>query len=110
MYFKIALNNVRKSFKDYSIYFLTLTLGVCIFYAFNSIGDQKAFLELGKRQAEYIKVLQGLISGISVFISCVLGGLILYANNFLVKKRKKRIRYIYDSWYGKKQNFKNTYI
>ena len=51
MYFKIALNNVRKSFKDYSIYFLTLTLGVCIFYAFNSIGDQKAFLELGKRQA-----------------------------------------------------------
>lgn len=91
MYFKIALNNVRKSFKDYSIYFLTLTLGVCIFYAFNSIGDQKAFLELGKRQAEYIKVLQVLISGISVFISCVLGGLILYANNFLVKKRKKEL-------------------
>lgn len=91
MYFKIALNNVRKSFKDYSIYFLTLTLGVCIFYAFNSIGDQKAFLELGKRQAEYIKVLQRLISGISVFISCVLGGLILYANNFLVKKRKKEL-------------------
>lgn len=91
MYFKIALNNVRKSFKDYSIYFLTLTLGVCIFYAFNSIGDQKAFLELGKRQAEYIKVLQGLISGISVFISCGLGGLILYANNFLVKKRKKEL-------------------
>ncbi|EPB8161606.1 FtsX-like permease family protein [Clostridium perfringens] len=91
MYFKIALNNVRKSFKDYSIYFLTLTLGVCIFYAFNSIGDQKAFLEFGKRQAEYIKVLQGLISGISVFISCVLGGLILYANNFLVKKRKKEL-------------------
>lgn len=91
MCFKIALNNVRKSFKDYSIYFLTLTLGVCIFYAFNSIGDQKAFLELGKRQAEYINILQRLISGISVFISCVLGGLILYANNFLVKKRKKEL-------------------
>lgn len=91
MYFKIALNNFRKSFKDYSIYFLTLTLGVCIFYAFNSIGDQKAFLELGKRQAEYINILQRLISGISVFISCVLGGLILYANNFLVKKRKKEL-------------------
>ncbi|HBI6962173.1 TPA: ABC transporter permease [Clostridium perfringens] len=91
MYFKIALNNVRKSFKDYSIYFLTLTLGVCIFYAFNSIGDQKAFLELGKRQAEYINILQRLIYGISVFISCVLGGLILYANNFLVKKRKKEL-------------------
>ena len=91
MYFKIALNNVRKSFKDYSIYFLTLTLGVCIFYAFNSIGDQKAFLELEKNHAEYIKILQELISGMSVFISCVLGGLILYANNFLVKKRKKEL-------------------
>ncbi len=91
MYFKIALNNVRKSFKDYSIYFLTLTFGVCIFYAFNSIGDQKAFLELGKSQTDIIKVLQELISKISVFISFVLGGLILYANNFLVKKRKKEL-------------------
>ncbi|HAT4347252.1 TPA: ABC transporter permease [Clostridium perfringens] len=91
MYFKIALNNVRKSFKDYSIYFLTLTLGVCIFYAFNSIGDQKAFLELGKSQTDIIKVIQELISQMSVFISCILGGLILYANNFLVKKRKKEL-------------------
>ncbi len=91
MYFKIALKNVKKSFKDYSIYFLTLTFGVCIFYAFNSIGDQKAFLELGKSQTDIIKVLQELISKISVFISFVLGGLILYANNFLVKKRKKEL-------------------
>ncbi len=91
MYFKIALGNVRKSFKDYSIYFLTLTLGVCIFYAFNSIGDQKAFLEMGKNQAEYIKFLQSIISGVSVFISFILGGLIVYANNFLVKKRKKEL-------------------
>ncbi|MDM0470645.1 ABC transporter permease [Clostridium perfringens] len=91
MYFKIALNNVRKSFKDYSIYFLTLTLGVCIFYAFNSLGDQKAFLEIGKVQNNSIETLQTLISTISVFISFVLGGLILYANNFLVKKRKKEL-------------------
>ena len=91
MYFKVALNNVKKCFKDYSIYFLTLTLGVCIFYAFNSIGDQKAFLELGKSKNDIIKVIQELISQMSVFISCVLGGLILYANNFLVKKRKKEL-------------------
>ena len=41
MYSKIAFKNVKKSFKDYTIYFLTLTLAVCIFYSFNSIGITK---------------------------------------------------------------------
>ncbi|MCR6514313.1 ABC transporter permease [Clostridium sp. LY3-2] len=91
MYLKLAIGNVRKSFKDYSIYFLTLTLGVCIFYAFNSIGDQKAFSEMASSKAQYIELLQQLISGVSIFISFILGGLILYANNFLVKKRKKEL-------------------
>ncbi|MCR6514315.1 ABC transporter permease [Clostridium sp. LY3-2] len=91
MYFKLALGNIKKSFKDYSIYFLTLTLGVCIFYAFNSIGDQKAFTEMAGNKAQYARLLQALIGGISVFITIILGGLIIYANNFLVKKRKKEL-------------------
>ncbi|WP_194189483.1 FtsX-like permease family protein [Clostridium chrysemydis] len=91
MYLKLAIGNVRKSFKDYSIYFLTLTLGVCIFYAFNSVGDQKAFSDMASSKAQYIQLLQQLISGVSIFISFILGGLILYANNFLVKKRKKEL-------------------
>ena len=37
MYFKIALGNVRRSIRDYGVYFLTLTFGVCLFYVFNSI-------------------------------------------------------------------------
>ena len=45
MYSKIALKNVKKSIKDYTIYFLTLTLAVCIFYSFNSIESQKAIIE-----------------------------------------------------------------
>ena len=44
MYSKIAIKNVRKSFKDYSIYFLTLTLVICIFYSFNSMESQKALM------------------------------------------------------------------
>lgn len=89
MYFKIALNNLRKSIKDYSIYFLTLTFAVCIFYSFNSIDSQSAILELNKYQAPYVEVLLKIISIISVMISFLLGGLIVYANNFLIKKRKK---------------------
>ena len=41
MYAKIALGNVRKSFRDFSVFFLTLAVGVCVFYAFGSITDQE---------------------------------------------------------------------
>lgn len=91
MYFKIAFGNVKKSFKDYAIYFLTLTLAVSIFYSFNSIESQKAFANLQGNMNEIIKVLNTTISYISVFISLILGSLIVYANNFLIKKRKKEL-------------------
>lgn len=91
MYSKIAINNVKKSFKDYTIYFLTIAFAVCIFYSFNSIESQKALLDMNKNQAEYMSIVTTLISYVSVFVSFVLGGLILYANNFLIKKRKKEL-------------------
>ncbi|MCM1992227.1 FtsX-like permease family protein [Oceanirhabdus seepicola] len=84
MYSKIAINNIKKSFKDYAIYFMTLTLAVSIFYNFNSISSQTAMNDINK-----IGVLVKLISYISVFMSIVFGGLIIYANNALLKKRKK---------------------
>lgn len=90
MFFKIAINNVKRSFKDYFIYFLTLTLGVCIFYSFNSIEAQNSILEMNK-DPNYILSLNMLMAGTSVFVSFVLGGLIIYANNFLIKKRKKEL-------------------
>ena len=91
MYSKIAINNVKKSFKDYAIYFLTIAFAVCIFYSFNAIDAQKAVLDMNKSQAEYMTVVTTLISYVSVFVSFILGGLILYANNFLIKKRKKEL-------------------
>lgn len=91
MYSKIAIRNVKKSFKDYSIYFLTLTLAVCIFYSFNSIEAQKAFVEMKGSGKEYAKSLVQVISYISVFVSIILGSLMIYANNFLIKKRKKEL-------------------
>ena len=91
MYSKIAISNVKKSFKDYTIYFLTIAFAVCIFYSFNSIESQKALLDMNKNQAEYMTIITTLISVVSVFVSFILGGLILYANNFLIKKRKKEL-------------------
>ncbi|MGE7622945.1 FtsX-like permease family protein [Viridibacillus sp. NPDC096237] len=91
MYSKIAIGNVKKSLKDYAIYFLTLTLAVCIFYSFNSIESQKALMEIDASGREYVPTLMKVISNVSVFVSVILGSLILYANNFLIKKRKQEL-------------------
>ncbi|PFH71615.1 ABC transporter [Bacillus cereus] len=91
MYSRIAIGNVKKSFKDYAIYFLTLTLAVCIFYSFNSIESQKALMEINASDRKYVPTVMNAISNVSVFVSVILGGLILYANNFLIKKRKKEL-------------------
>ncbi|CAI3658693.1 putative ABC transporter, permease component (fragment) [Clostridium neonatale] len=91
MYSKIALKNVKKSFKDYTIYFLTLTLAVCIFYSFNSIESQKALVEVSSTEGDYVTILSDVISYISVFVAIILGSLILYANNFLIKKRNNEL-------------------
>lgn len=89
MYFKLSLKNVRKSFKDYSLYFLTLTFGVCIFYVFNSLEAQKAMMSISESTKMMMKTITQIIGAISVFVSFVLGFLIVYANNFLIRRRKK---------------------
>ncbi|MHB9940542.1 ABC transporter [Clostridium sporogenes] len=86
MYSKITLKNIKKSYKDYTIYFLTLILAVCIFYSFNSIESQKVLIEI-----EFMSEIMKGISGVSVLVSIILGGLIVYANNFLIKRRKKEL-------------------
>ena len=48
MFSKLALRNVRRSFRDYGVYLLTLTFGVCLFYTFNSLDGQGAMILLSK--------------------------------------------------------------
>ncbi|MDO4288069.1 MAG: ABC transporter permease [Eubacterium sp.] len=91
MYSKLALKNVRRSVRDYTIYFLTLTFGVCIFYVFNAIDSQQAMLSVTSQQASVFKTLTGIMGYVSVFISIILAFLVLYANKFLIKRRKKEL-------------------
>ena len=74
-----------------SYYVLTLTFGVCLFYLFNSIESQKSMMELSKSQYEIMGMLTKVINGVSVFVSVILGFLIIYANKFLIKRRKKEL-------------------
>ena len=89
MLFKISLSNIRKSIKDYAVYFFTLVIGVAVFYVFNAIETQTAFLNVSDDQREFIKFLVTAISAVSVFVAIVLGLLIVYASRFLMKRRNK---------------------
>lgn len=91
MYFKLALRNVKKSFKDYLIYFLTLAFSICLFYTFNSFQEQQSVLEMNAAQSEIILSLQQLMKILSFIVALILAFLIIYANNFLIKRRKKEL-------------------
>ncbi len=103
MLFKLSWNNMKKSFKDYAIYFLTLVLGVAIFYMFNSIDSQQAMLRISESTREIIKLMIEIFGYVSVFVAVVLGLLIVYANNFLINRRKKEFGVYMTLGMGKRQ-------
>lgn len=87
--FNISLKNIRKSFKNYLIFFITTIFGVAIFYVFNSLSDQAVMLKINESSVSLIDTLGRVMSVISVFVAVVLGFLIVYANTFLIKRRNK---------------------
>lgn len=88
---KLAFKNVTKSFKDYAVYFFTLVFGVCIFYMFNSIYAQQDIMVVTQSTNEAMASLNQILGIVSIFVSIVLGFLIVYANNFFIKRRKKEL-------------------
>ena len=68
MFFKLAIHNVRRSLRDYAIYFLTLTFGVCLFYVFNSMDSQQAMTSLNSNQREIIQLLTSAIGYVSLYL------------------------------------------
>ena len=91
MFCKLALRNVRRSVRDYTLYFLTLLFGVCVFYVFNSLENQWVIEALGvnARNVNYTGTILRLVDVISVFVAVVLACLILYANHFMLRRRKR---------------------
>lgn len=89
MLFKLSISNIRRSLRDYAIYFFTLMIGVSVFYVFNAISGQAAMMKLDESSYEIIDLLSTVLSGISIFVAGVLGLLIVYASRFLMKRRKR---------------------
>ena len=103
MLFKLSIKNMKKSFKDYAIYFITLVLGVAIFYMFNSLDSQQAMLQVSQSQRDIITMMIRMLEFVSVFVAVILGLLIVYANNFLINRRKKEFGIYMTLGMGKRQ-------
>lgn len=99
----MSVKNIRKSIKDYTIYFLTLILGVAIFYMFNSLDSQEAMLVVNSSTRQIVKLMVGMNNYVSVFVAVILGFLIVYANNFLIKRRKREFGLYMTLGMGKRQ-------
>ena len=103
MLFKLSVKNMKKSFNDYAIYFLTLVLGVAIFYMFNSLDSQQAMLDVSTSTREMIKLMITMLGFVSVFVAVILGLLIVYANIFLINRRKREFGIYMTLGMGKRQ-------
>ncbi|MDX5669288.1 ABC transporter permease [Clostridioides difficile] len=86
---KLALNNVKKSLKNYLIYFITLVFGVIILYTFNSLDNDIAILSNNALLSSSISFVRGIVSIFSILVCIIFAFLIIYANNYLMKQRKK---------------------
>ena len=73
MLFKLSIKNMRKTIKDFAIYFLTLVLGVAIFYMFNSLDSQEAMMQVSSSTRELIKLMITMLGFVSVFVAVILG-------------------------------------
>ena len=101
--FERALRNIQKSIRDYVVYFLTLIFGVAIFYVFNSIGDQTIIQEISESDSEMLQLMLSLLQGISIVVALILGFLIIYANHFLIRRRKREFGIYLLLGMGKKE-------
>ncbi len=90
MTFKLAFRNIRRSIQDYVIYFVTLVLGIAVFYAFNSIESQQVLFDIeSTAKQSMLELTQYMLSLVSYAIAVVLGFLVVYANRFLIRRRKR---------------------
>lgn len=84
---KLAWGNVRRAGREYLVYLLTLTLGVTVFYAFNTISMQVDIAGIDEKGLA--QVMGSMLGDLTYFLAGVMAFLMVYANNFIMKRRKK---------------------
>ncbi len=85
MYSKLAFRNIRRSLRDYIIYFVTLTLTAALMYSFLALGFSPDILAM----TENMSMLTTGILILSVLIAFISSFVIGYAIRFMLGQRKK---------------------
>ena len=86
---KLALGNVSRSVRDYSVYFATLAFAACLLYSFTASGDYLLALGLTPAQQATVAKAAGVTQAFSVFVVLVFAVLVAYASRFIVRRRSR---------------------
>jgi putative ABC transport system permease protein len=91
IYLKLAVRNLTRSLRDYAIYFFTVTFSVMIFYTFNSLKDQPVMVEVCRQAGMTSNSIALMLGATSVFVAFIVAALVLYSNNFIIRRRKREL-------------------
>lgn len=83
---ELSFRNARRQSRDYSLYFLTLSCTVSFMYAFNSL-----IFSDNVRALPNIDLLPYLIVASSLLIVLIMGWIIAYMTNYILKKRSREL-------------------
>lgn len=89
MFIKIAFENVRRSLRDFSIYFVTLSLSIMMFYSFNALLSQGFYTDLSPDMGRMYQLMKMFIQALSVLIGVIVMFLVVSSNLFFMKRRRR---------------------
>lgn len=89
LHLKLAIGNVRRSARDYSVYLATLGLAACLLYSFVASTDHLRAMGLSSEQMGVLGSAGDVLQAFSVFTVLVFLFLVRYANRFLLRRRKR---------------------
>ncbi|WP_148410677.1 FtsX-like permease family protein [Murimonas intestini] len=84
---KLALRNVKRSMKDYSVYMITVTIAFSLMYAFNMV----VFSDDIQGLNQTLSSLSIVIVMISLIVIFVIAWLVHYMNRFMLEKRSREL-------------------
>ncbi|MGN5651263.1 ABC transporter permease [Bacillus sp. Brlt_9] len=85
MLFKLSMSGLKSKVKDYIVLLVGLVMSISIFYMFQTLATNKAFLKANSTMADLGIVFQ---AG-SILLAIITFFYILYANSFLLSLRQK---------------------